>query len=212
MVTLEQKLALFSKLLQQDVNNEIGEKIHQMEKAYEDIVAEHKRKVDSEARHIVEKSEKKGEAKRLELVSKAKIYTKKQGMQVKEKYIELFINKLSEKVVAFTKESAYKQYIESLLTQVEGIETTHSFIIYMTSEDLAHYGDVVKNYLIQMGLDGGKLKLEAKDTHMLAGFILVDPEKSMRIDLSAYTMIQDNKDFIIEKVFQAIGEVGEGNA
>ena len=70
MVTIEQKLSLFSKLLQQDIKTEIGEKIEAMEKEYEEIMAEHKRKVDND---IIEHSRKKAEIKRLDLISKAKM-------------------------------------------------------------------------------------------------------------------------------------------
>ena len=59
MVTIEQKLSLFSKLLQQDIKTEIGEKIEAMEKEYEVIMAEQKRKVDKDADDIIEHERKK---------------------------------------------------------------------------------------------------------------------------------------------------------
>ena len=66
MVTIEQKLSLFSKLLQQDIKTEIGEKIEAMEKEYEVIMTEQKRKINKDTDNIIEHARKKAEIKRLE--------------------------------------------------------------------------------------------------------------------------------------------------
>ncbi|MGL4799802.1 MAG: V-type ATP synthase subunit E [Cellulosilyticaceae bacterium] len=211
MVTLEQKLALFSKLLQQDVNTEIGEKIQNMEKQYEEIVQEHKRKVDREARHIAERAEKKGEEKRLELMSKAKMQTKMQSMYVKEKYIGIFITKLEEKFRAFSQTPEYKGYLEKLLHDLDGLGTDNVFNIYMTKVDGEQYGEMVKGYLVGAGFNEAHLHLQEKSDAMLGGFILENPMKNLRIDLSVATLIQDHKEEIIHTIFAAIGEVGESN-
>ncbi|MEG1147242.1 MAG: hypothetical protein RSD98_01455, partial [Niameybacter sp.] len=110
MVTIEQKLSLFSKLLQQDIKTEIGDKIESMEKEYEEIMLEHKRKVDKDADDIVEHARKKGEIKRLELISKAKMQTKKQTMFTKEKYIGVFMEHLKARIGVFKRTTEYKAY------------------------------------------------------------------------------------------------------
>ena len=54
MVTIEQKLTLFSKLLNQELKEEIEKKIVELEKEYEAKIAESKYKIDKEAKHIIE--------------------------------------------------------------------------------------------------------------------------------------------------------------
>ena len=119
MVTIEQKLSLFSKLLQQDIKTEIGEKIEAMEKEYEVIMAEQKRKVDKDADDIIEHARKKAEIKRLELISKAKMKTKKESMIAKEKYIGVFIEHLKVRIMAFKETSSYKEYLERMIGTLE---------------------------------------------------------------------------------------------
>ena len=53
MVTIEQKLTLFSKLLNQDIKEEMDEKFAELEKEFEKKIAENKFAVDKEATEIL---------------------------------------------------------------------------------------------------------------------------------------------------------------
>lgn len=209
MVTIEQKLSLFSKLLQQDIKTEIGEKIEAMEKEYEVIMAEQKRKVDKDADDIIEHARKKAEIKRLELISKAKMKTKKESMIAKEKYIGVFIEHLKVRIMAFKETPSYKEYLERMIGALEHLAAYDTdFIVYMTAKDLEKYGEYVLDQIALGGIAKERLHLETKDESMIGGLILDSPKKNLRIDLSIYTVIEDHKDEIVEQLFNAIGEVG----
>ena len=209
MVTIEQKLSLFSKLLQQDIKAEIGNKIESMEKEYAEIMSEHKRKVDREADDITERARKKGEIKRLEILSKAKMQTKKQSMLTKEKYIGVFIDHLKEKVVAFKGTPEYKNYLKHVVSKLDNLQSYDTeFVVYMTEEDKQMYGEFVLEEIAASGISKDRLSLAVKDESMIGGIILDSPVKSLRIDLSISVLLEDHRDEIVEALFQAIGEVG----
>lgn len=209
MVTIEQKLSLFSKLLQQDIKTEIGEKIEAMEKEYDEIMSEHKRKVDKTAEDIIEHARKKGEMKRLELISKAKMQTKKESMVAKEKYIGVFIEHLKERIVSFKSTPKYKDYLKHIISTLDNLNSYETdFIVYMTTEDKEMYGEYVLDTIVQGGISKDRLRLAVKEESMIGGIILDSPEKNLRIDLSISTVIEDHKDEIVEGIFNAIGEVG----
>lgn len=209
MVTIEQKLSLFSKLLQQDIKTEIGEKIEGMEKEYDEIMSEHKRKVDKMADDIVENARKKGEIKRLELISKAKMQTKKESMVAKEKYIGVFIEHLKERIASFKSTPKYKDYLKHIISTLDNLKSYETdFIVHMTKEDNEMYGEYVLDTIVQGGISKDRLRLAVKDESMIGGIILDSPEKNLRIDLSISTVIEDHKDEIVEGLFNAIGEVG----
>lgn len=211
MVTLEQKLSLFSKLLQQDVQNEIGEKIENLEKEYEGIRQEHKRQVDKEARHIIERAEKKGEEKRLELISKARMQSKKQSVSAKEKYIEIFLKQLKERFKAFTATKDYELYLTGLIQNLKTLNPEDMYTLYLTPADYENYGDFMKQELKRIGLDLAHYQFVADGPELLGGFILDEKSKNIRIDLSVNALIEDQKDDIVARIFAAIGEVGEAN-
>ncbi|MEF9960217.1 MAG: V-type ATP synthase subunit E family protein [Niameybacter sp.] len=209
MVTIEQKLSLFSKLLQQDIKTEIGDKIESMEKEYEEIMLEHKRKVDKDADDIVEHARKKGEIKRLELISKAKMQTKKQTMFTKEKYIGVFMEHLKARIGVFKRTTEYKAYLTYITSKVEDLQSYHTdFVVYMTQEDHTQYGDYILEQLTSTGVAKERLSLAVRDDSMLGGIVLDSPVKNLRIDLSIAAVIEDHRDEIVEQLFQAIGEVG----
>ena len=68
MVTIEQKLTLFSKLLNQDIKEEMDEKFAELEKEFEKKIAENKFAVDKEATEIVEQARRRAETKKVEAV------------------------------------------------------------------------------------------------------------------------------------------------
>ena len=72
MVTIEQKLTLFSKLLHQDIKEETDQKFYELEKEYEKISAESKICTDKEAAQIIEQAKRRAESKQIELISKGK--------------------------------------------------------------------------------------------------------------------------------------------
>lgn len=209
MVTIEQKLSLFSKLLQQDIKAEIGDKIESMEKEYAEIISEHKRRADKDADDIIEHARKKGEIKRLELLSKAKMQTKKETMLTKEKYIGVFMEHLKARVLDFKATPEYKKFLKSSMNKLDDLKSYDTnFVLYMTKEDQAQYGEYVLSQLEATGMSKEKFTPAVKDESMIGGIILDSPLKNLRIDLSIATLIEDHRDEIVELLFQAIGEVG----
>ena len=77
MVTIEQKLTLFSKLLNQNLKEVAQKEMKELDKRYEKIIAESRFKIDQEASEIVERAKRQAEAKRMELLSKGRLSIKK---------------------------------------------------------------------------------------------------------------------------------------
>ena len=65
MVTIEQKLTVFSKLLNQDIKEEMDEKFAQLDREYEKRLAESKFEVDRRAAEIVDQARKCAEIKNI---------------------------------------------------------------------------------------------------------------------------------------------------
>ena len=73
MVTIEQKLTVFSKLLNQDIKEEMDEKFAQLDREYEKRLAESKFEVDRRAAEIVAQARKCAEIKKIEVLSRSKL-------------------------------------------------------------------------------------------------------------------------------------------
>lgn len=210
MVTIEQKLSLFSKLLQQDINNEISGKLALIEEEYKQKQKEHNDAVDKEARLIVDKAIKKAEIKRTEMVSKAKMQAKKQAMTSKDKCVNLCMMHLKERVNEYVQSDAYEKYLFKTIDKMKDLEEIkNQIIIYMTTEDIQRYKGQVIDRLDGMGIESSKIVIEACEMPILGGMIAEIPGENIRMDLSIRTLMEDYRPLIVEKVFEAIEQVGE---
>ena len=210
MVTVEQKLTLFSKLLHQDIKQEIDKKMLELDNEYEQKIIDNKKSADKAGEAIIQNAIKRAESKKTELISKSKMSNKRESMFAKERYITTFLEDLKEKVRAFTQTEEYKAYLDNYLMQFKDLKDyENNLIIYMTQLDYDNHKTYVEEKLISLGLSQEKLSFKVADDNILGGIIAEDPKLNMRIDTSIATFIQDSKGYIIESVFGAIGEAGE---
>lgn len=210
MVTIEQKLSLFSKLLQQDVKNDTIEKLELLDKEYEEKLVEHKALVDAESEVFIEEALKKAKIKRIETISKAKMDSKKHTMAAKEQKIDVFINKLKEKCREFVQTKDYEEYLKVQINRCKALKDDEDeYLVGMTHIDCDKYGNQVIEGLVEMGIRKERLVLTEKDDSIIGGFVLEVPKKNIRIDLSISAMLEEHKDTIVEKIFAAMEEDGE---
>lgn len=210
MVTIEQKLTLFSKLLNQDIKEEMDEKFAQLEKEFERKIAENKFAVDKEATEIVEQARRRAETKKIELISRGHLSSKKETMQVKREVTERFFKALKEKVIDFTKTPEYLSYLLETISELKELaESKNSLVIYLSQNDYDNHQQDIEKALNAIGIVSERLSFEVAQTPILGGLIVVDCISNTRIDASMLQVIEDAKEHIIEKISKAIGEVGE---
>ena len=90
MITIEEKIKLFYKLLNQSMDIHLAEDLNELENSYEFKLEKLKNNVDKEAKEIEEKALKRSEIKRAESISKSKVIIKKDIMALKEKHYYIF--------------------------------------------------------------------------------------------------------------------------
>lgn len=210
MVTIEQKLTLFSKLLNQELKEEVDKKSSELEKEYEGKIAESKYKIDKEAADIIDDARKRAEAKKIELISKGKMSSKKETMLTKEKVVVRFMEALIERTRKFTDKPMYENYLVKAIKELSELEAYQNpLVVYMTEKDLTRYESLVKNSLVELGLKPEQIQLEAATDDIIGGLIITDPTLNMKVDLGMRSIIEESKERIVELVTLALGEAGE---
>lgn len=210
MVTIEQKLTLFSKLLNQDIKEEIDKKLNDLEKEYEKRIAENKFATDKEATEIVEQARKRAEIRKVELISKGKLSRKKEMMMIKEQLIERFMVALEEKVKVFTTSEEYKVYLQKVIQGLKDLkEYENDLMVYLTKSDYENNKDFIQEALVKVGLKHEKLSFEVATEDILGGLVIKDPVLSTRMDESIRALLDEEKGQIIEKISLTVGRVGE---
>lgn len=209
MVTIEQKLTLFSKLLNQEIKEETQKEQAALDKEYEHMIAENKYRIDNEAAEIIEHAKKRAEMKKVELISKSKLSSKKEYMVAVEEVIETFMEAMKDKIKTFVQTDEYKIYLNRLAQDVSALKTDKNKLkVEVTAEDYKNK-EVIEAALIKAGLDKKQLEFEVTNEEILGGFIIVDTLLNTKIDESMNTLLEESKDRIVELVTSAIEEGGE---
>ncbi len=209
MVTIEQKLSLFSKLLHRQMNDKLTEEMEQLKKEYEVKIQKNKAAVDKEAEEIINKARRKAEAEKTELISKNRIGLKREYMSVKEKQVAVLMKRLYSEIDNFMQSEKYEAYLLSLVRKLADTEQlSENLIIYMTAGDSEKYGERIKNEFQR--LHHAACSLRIAEDHILGGFIVEDPTANTRIDSSVEALLEDSRAYIMQTLFQAI-EAGDGN-
>lgn len=206
MVTIEQKLALFSKLLNQEIKSEMDEKFRALDQEYERKIAESKFKTDKEAQAIIDTARKNAELKRMEQMSRGKISNKKERVQVKEEMVTRFMTKLNECIVAFTKQPEYQSYLKQLIEELVELKGCKDPLkILVTQWDYTHYQKMITDALTQLGITS--FQFEVTKEPILGGIIVMNLADNTKIDSSIKEVIDEQYDQIVAKISSCLEEV-----
>ncbi len=210
MVTIEEKINLFYKLLSQSMDKQFTNELKELENSYESKIQKLEDEVDKEAKEIEEKARKKAETKRAESLSKSKVIIKKDIMALKEKYYYLFMDKFNEKLNEFIKSEEYKSYlskiISNLITEIKSYEKC-DLVIYLTKNDMDKYSDFIKTEITKKH----ECNVSFKASYDIKGGLTAElADKNLKIDSSIDAVLEDNKTYIMQTIFETL-EAGDYN-
>ena len=210
MITIEDKIKLFYKLLNQSMDIHLTEDLKDIEDNYKYKIQRLQSVVDKEAKDIEEKAAQRVEVRRAESLSKSKVIIKKDIMALKEKYYVIFMNKFNSKLAEFVQSEEYKSFLSNIIsrvvTEIKGYEDCN-LLVYMSKNDIDKYGDFVKAEINK------KISLNVnfkQNPNIIGGLIAEIKEKNIKIDSSIDAVVEDNKMYIMQTIFETL-EVGDYN-
>ena len=211
MVTIEQKVLLFSKLIDQLMNAQFKEGLKNLEVEYNGKLEKNKKDTDLEVKKIINNANKKRNLEISKAYSSFKINEKKELMLVKENCFNKFMVRLKSYIEEFIKSDKYKDYLLKLIKEISLEEKhTNSITIYVTSDDYSKYSDLLKNELKKLGYNDDKYTIAVAKDNIIGGFVVEDNVDKFRINLSIKSLLDDNKSYIMQMLFEAL-EAGVDN-
>ncbi|HHX62604.1 MAG TPA: hypothetical protein GX707_18105 [Epulopiscium sp.] len=201
MVTIEQKVELFSELLYQEIQNEIDDQTNQFNQKKTSLLEQAQASAKKKALAIYATGEKQVNRKRNELITLSKINSRKEIIETKEACVDQMMTKIEEKTKAFILTEDYKAYIENCMAQVMKLMGTDNPLeVFVMEEDMQRFKGLFnkENFLMN----------QAQST-MIGGVVVVDSKAHTRVDFSIRTRLNDMKPFIINQVMEALEEVGD---
>lgn len=211
MVTIEQKLLLFSKLINKSMDKSLNEALKEMEKQYDLKIKKNIDETNKLAMSIEERAAKKAEMKRTESLSRSKVIIKREIIILKEKYYYIFMEKFKNRLSEFVVSEEYKTYLYSLISNIENLLNNYDasdLVIYLSEKDKQKYSDFIKT---ELSNNINCKNVEFKSTNdIIGGLIAIVSDKNIKMDLSIDAVLEDNKTYIMQTIFEAL-EAGDLN-
>mgnify|MGYP000852368134 FL=1 len=210
MITIEDKIKLFYKLLNQSMDTNLAEDLKELETSYESKLNKEISNIDKEAEEIEEKAAKKAEIKRAESISKSKVIIKKDIMALKEKYYYIFMDKFNNIIKEFVDSGEYEAYLSDIISKLSDnikIYENCDLVIYVTKKDNEKFSDFIRSE-INKKYSGKVLFKTAED--ILGGLVAELSGKNVKIDMSMDAVLEENKIYIMQTIFEAL-EAGDYN-
>ncbi len=203
LVTLEQKLALFSKLMQQDISDNLQEGRAKIESDYRKRRALQEQQSKEKAKRYVDDHKKIIDTKIAQYKAKAKLESKKEIMQVKEDCIHVIDELLKDRINEYTDTAEYQTWIiESVKSLKEYFD--QEVVIYLSPKDLKNQKEAIINELEAEGANTKFVAFDLNDKIVLGGLIVKIEASNMQIDLSLDSVLENKSEEISQLVLTAI--------
>ena len=207
MVTIEQKLSLFSNLLHRTMDEAFKLEMEKLRKEYEVKMQKDKEAVDKEAENIINSARKRAEAERTEQISRNRVELKKEYMFLKEKYFSVLMDRIKKELDTFADSEGYTAYMKKLAGKLETlVPASKRLEISLAGRDCDKYSVLLRQVLSDAKWE--ELVFKPAEDDITGGFIVEDPENNIRIDMSLKSLLEDNRSYIMQTLFQAI-ETGD---
>ncbi|SKC56710.1 V-type ATP synthase subunit E [Maledivibacter halophilus] len=205
MITMEGKLDVFTKLVLEKVQREYEEKKREIEKGNNEAIQKHKLDIEEKSNKIISNMINKGEIQKNRLVSKAKVEKKRVLLSKKEELLGRIIDNIRLKAVQFTYEDNYRAYMEeSLAIVLENLKNKKAIILFIRDNDRPKFNKMINNLIKEKNFDTKKVEFESLKDDAIGGVIGVDKEKTIKVDCSIKTRIEDNRNLMGQRLYDVL--------
>ncbi|ONI38033.1 hypothetical protein AN639_08460 [Candidatus Epulonipiscium fishelsonii] len=203
MVTIEQKLTLFSKLMKQDISEEVKERRDEIERKYDELRATKEKEAEIKSQKYIEDYLKNSTIKNVEQESQIRLATKKKVVEAKEKLIAQILEEVKLKVQNFITTSNYETFLQNQVIEISTfIKENTNIILLLSVEDGKRHEEKIQEFLKENNISN--VTFDTTSKIQLGGFILNVPEKNIQIDMTIDRLIEDKKEGMVEQILEEI--------
>ncbi|QCX33034.1 hypothetical protein FDN13_04530 [Caloramator sp. E03] len=199
MITIEEKLNLFTKLIYDRIEKENENLLKKFNLEYGNLIAQKKEEFEKEAKQLRDESEKNIMKQKLQIISKAKVEEKKIILEKRKEIFDELIKNVMEYCIKFTDSDEYKNmFLRDFKGVLEELKDAKNIEVILTSKDIERFKQDIINIC-------GDKKVEfLLDDNITGGFIINYKEGNMRIDMSMASRVINSREIIGEKLFEVL--------
>lgn len=193
MTTVDDKLKLFAKIIFEKVEKESQEKVADFTKSHDRLLEMEKQNIIKEADNLIKQTKKKAEDKRRQIISRANIERQHTLLKKRKEIFDRTVEDIRELAVSFTAQRDYLVFLEKCVKNgLMNMDARYANVLF-TKPDAARYRKEISEFLNKYKKPDMTVSIQETDEEIIGGCIFEDAEKTMRIDCSMASIIDDNK-------------------
>lgn len=195
MITIEEKLKLFTKIVYDKVEKENQKVINEFNDEYGNVLEQKKNEFTTEANEMMEKSTKNIKKEKQHIISRARMEEKRMLLEKRGEIYDETIEELIKYAEKFTESNEYeKLFFRDFNAAILEVKECSNLDIYLTQKDAERFKMRISTILADKTLNF------YQDDEIAGGFILVDGMYNIRIDMSYSSRIKNSRDYLGQKL------------
>ncbi|KDR94781.1 H+-ATPase subunit E/Vma4 [Peptoclostridium litorale DSM 5388] len=212
MITLEDKLELFTKMVYEKLHTDSEWKLKKMKEENERRLLEKKAQLTQQAEEIYEDLLQRGELKKSEIISQAQTKGRKKTLLKLNEFVDIIVGDIYAMGGDFTKGQEYEDFLYSRIRQAfDEIPPNGGVVIYIRDEDRQMHMGMIEKAIKDSGGDVESVKFGEMQPGCIGGVIMQDENGFFRIDSSIASIIEESRDMVGRLVYEYLGEKGDLN-
>lgn len=206
MITIEDKLDTFYKLVFKEEEARCKEILEELEMKNKNLIELKKMELQEKKEETIKRKSMLAETQKNEMISKATQDNRRKILSKSEELLEDVIKSLKEKVEQFVLSNDYENYILEKIKNVTKDVDEKEIIISITDRDKSRLQDSI----IKIGEGNDKsISLDMAKIDIIGGFILSDKTRTYNLDNSFKTIIEENRYSIGKRLHSSLEEAGD---
>lgn len=208
MITVEDKLDIFYKLVYKDEEEKCIRELEELESNNNAILTEKKNELENRKKIFVERKAYFANIEKNELISKSSEDLVVKSLAKKEELLQDLIKSLDEKTKDFVQSKNYEIYIFNKISKVIEKINDNEIIITLNEGDNLR----LQNLINELGSKFNKvITIDTSKSDIIGGFMLQDSSRTYNLDYSFKTIIEENKYLIGKTLYTSLQKVGATN-
>lgn len=211
MITVEEKLEVFTKLVYNKVRNECEIELADMHNKSKQEFEAKREELRKKAKVLIKKSINKGKKEKNDIITRAKQQSQKNILNYQKNLFTQLLEEITIEAKKIVKTDIYDKYIESSIRKIVISFKEEEMTFYIIKDEVGKFETFLKEYEVKYNLKLRNYKIDYTNDDIIGGFIVENKDKTIRIDLTILTLIEDSKAYIGRILYDNLSIKGDNN-
>lgn len=210
MITVEEKLNVFSKLVFEKEQHECKKILEELDKKNNELLEKAKKEVEEKRESLIQKHTKLAQREKDQLISEAKVNKRKKILEKKDELLQQLIKEVEQKALLFTETNEYAIYLNNKISEVLSNFNKNEVIVFqLTKKDIERYENNIYRFIEELGYSKNNIKIVSMNEDIIGGVIATKEDLTFRVNCTMKMQILENKHMIGQILYEDLKQAGD---